>query len=137
MANFTFAFAPVNVDAGGNAWIDPASTLPDPYGGAPRAIPTRQNARDGLPHRYTRFYQFQKIDLVMFPAGASGLVLDGALGGNLFQATFAEVPFGIATWSSPVGISAYQFFTPTIKGAYLAVLSRPLAGGILWHFMVE
>lgn len=137
MANFSFVFSPVNVDAGGNSWVDPAGTLPSVYGAPALSIPTRQNARDGLPHRYTRFYQFQKIDLVMLPAGSSTLVFDTSLGGNLFQAWFAEVPYGAAAWSSIAGVSAYQFFTPTIKGAYLAVLSRPTAGGILWHFTVE
>lgn len=137
MANFGFSFTPVNIDATGNAWIDPAATLPNPYGGAALAIPSRQNARSGLPHRYTRFFLGAPIVVLLNPLGTTGLILDAALGGNLFQATFPEVPAGSFTWSSAAGISAYQFFTPTVRGGYCALFSRPLGGGIVWHFMVE
>jgi hypothetical protein len=136
VANFGFTFSPVNVDAGGNAWVDPPATLPNPYGGT-FSIPSRQNARSGLPHRYTRFLVGVMVEVLLNPIGTSGLVLDSGLGGNTFQGWFAEVPNGAFIWSSIAGISAYKFFTPTARGAYCSVFSRPSGGGIVWHFMVE
>lgn len=138
MANFSFTFEPVRIDVGGNAWVDPASSLPNPYGGSPISIPSRQNVRSGLPHRYARFVLGDEVRVSLtpnsffFPAPP-----DSSLGGNLFQAWFAEVPRGACVWNSVPGQSATQWFTPQFVGAYCAVFWRPSGGGIVWHFMVE
>jgi hypothetical protein len=152
MANFSFTYTPAVIDASGNAWIDPPSVLPNPYfnAGAPAAppatlsntptlpIPSRQNANRGLPHRYTRFLFGQDIRVFLTPDGGGPIAPpDSALGGMLFQAWFAEVPNGMYTWNSVPGQSATQWFSPAVKGAYCAVLSRAGGGGIVWHFMVE
>lgn len=137
MANFTFSFSPVVLSATGNPWIDPAVQLPNPYGGSAFSLPSRQNSAKGNPHRYTKFNLGQLIEVLLTPVGETGLVLDGALGGNLFGADMVESPSGTFGWSSFVGTSAYQYFTPTVKGAYLAHFRRGGSGGIIWHFMVE
>lgn len=137
MADFDFIFTPVRVDVTGNVWTDPVATLPNPYGGAALQIPSRQNARHGLPHRYTRFDFGDTVTVRLYPGSTVGIYDDGLLGGRLFQAWFAEVPSGMHTWNSVVGFSSYQFFTPSVPGAYCAVFSRSGGGGIVWHFMVE
>jgi hypothetical protein len=137
LADFYFTASPVHIDTTGNAWIDPVATLPNPYGGAALPIPSRQNARSGLPHRYNRFVLGETIEVRLNPLGTTGVILDAGLGGRLFAAALAEVPNGMYTWSSIVGQSSYQFFMPDVRGAYCAIFSRPLGGGIVWHFMVE
>lgn len=138
MANFSLSFTPVLINATGNAWVDPVATLPNPYGGAPLAIPSRQNARYGLPHRYTRFLVNQEVRVFLTPTGGGPIAPpDSALGGNLFLAWFAEVPTGMISWNSVPGQSATQFFTPVVVGGYCAVFMRSLGGGIVFHFTVE
>jgi hypothetical protein len=127
----------VRIDATGNAWVDPATTLPNPYGGAAFQIPSRQNARSGLPHRYNRFVLGDTIQVLLNPIGTTGIIFDTGLSGRLFQAALVEVPNGIYTWNNIVGLTAYQFFTPSVRGGYCATFARPQGGGIVWHFMVE
>lgn len=139
MANFELVFSPVRFDVTGNAWVDPATALPNAHGGGSFAIPTRQNARSGLPHRYTRFLlgDVVTVQLHVLYSGSMTLLPDALLGGNLFQAWFVEVPHGMFTWNSVAGMSAQQWFEPVVVGAYCAMFSRANGGGILFHFMVE
>jgi hypothetical protein len=152
MANFYFTATPQLVSANGNPWVDPVTALPNPYYN-PLAPPTppaldnqptfqissRQNAVNGIPHRYNKFKRNVQINVLLNPLGTTGLVLDATLGSNLFQASFAENPLGMFAWSSVLGASAFQFFMPTVVGNYCAVFGRTnsVGGRIIWHFSVE
>lgn len=135
MANFEMTASPLAPNASGNAWVDPPSTLVNAYGSL--AIPTRQNTKQGLPHRYMRFLYGSTITVQLNPTGTSDIVPDTSLGGKLFLASFVEVPTGIYSWSAAPGYSSYQWFMPLVRGAFCALFTRDGGGGIVWHFMVE
>lgn len=54
-----------------------------------------------------------------------------------FRARWAEAPDGGPRIVSPSGGSAFLFATPTARGHYVVLASRPGAGSFLLHFDVE
>jgi hypothetical protein len=64
--------------------------------------------------------------------------LDGALGGNLFTASFDETPsVSLPVISSPGGQSSVQRFTPNVVGHYTLRMLRPSGGAIIHHIDVD
>lgn len=101
------------------------------------AIPSRLNAKAGLPHRYVRIAFGSCIFIKASVAGVVGPA-DTTLGGRLFTKWFVECPHDTPpVVGSPSGYSSIVIFTPEFLGAYLFGFRRPEGGGVFIHFVVE
>ena len=110
-------------------WSDPAAILAD--------LPSRLNARPE--HEHTRHVGVSGVQ-VELSARVGGVLapLDASLGGVLFAAFFLELPsFPPPAFSSPVGQSSVQRFTPVTLGHYTLQIAREGHGAIIVHVDVD
>lgn len=98
--------------------------------------PTRLNSATGHPTYYTEVYLGGTVTLKATVDAVEG-PMDAALGGDLFAASFAQLP----SWPAPACIgaaaqSSVVTFTPTAFGVHLVTLRRANGGAISLHFYV-
>ncbi len=110
-------------------WSDPADVLAD--------LPSRLNARPE--HEHTRHVGVSGAEVELSARVAGVLApLDVALAGVLFTASFLELPsLPPPSFSSPVGQSSVQRFTPVTLGHYTLQLAREGHGAIIVHVDVD
>lgn len=110
-------------------WTDPADIGADK--------PSRINARPEHEHRRHVGTRGVQIEISAIVGGVTG-PLDGTLGGDLFGATFLELPLlPPPAFSSPGSQSSVQRFTPNSTGHYTVQLARPNHGAVIVHIDVD
>lgn len=99
-------------------WVDPVG---------PSGQPSRVNSKVAYPQRRVVAVVGTQVELRCVVGGVSA-PLDTALGGRLFVPFFISRPVTPITWSSPVGQSSIQRFTPPAPGHYEFRVRRPQGG---------
>jgi hypothetical protein len=110
---------------------------PDPAPNTADSRPSRLRPHPGQPFLRWLGKVGILVELRAIVAGVEA-PLDGALGGNLFTAFFAEQPYGGPHgMTQPAGQSSRVRFTPLTPGHYLVGIRRTNGGAILLHLDVD
>jgi len=118
-----------------STWLDPARPS-GTIGPLDPGAPSRLNPHVGRPH--LRWIGVVGTQITISAQIAGSLPFDFSLGGRLFTAWAVEHPQpGPVVFTSTVGKSAQQKFTPTTEGHYSIAMARAAGGTVIVHIDVE